>query len=231
MLNQKELIDTVAAYKKDSRKHFKDTVSALLALAWPYRKEKFVFDESFPLYDEAIALCMEMTDKCEASAKSRLASIVESLEWDGEIPEDFDARESMDMAGTHLLDLPGLWIGVAAANGWTESYTRVMISRYLSNPFTCPEWQHIPLGALAWGRGYARDIAEQLAVIGQGIIISGARYAEQKDEQQNGASYYIRHRGSTYDCDTCDALAERQIPIEVPFEIPHPRCVCWPEYF
>jgi len=230
MLNQSHLIDTVAAYKKDSRKHFNEAVAALLALAWPYRKEGFVFDPSFALYDDALVLCMELSDKCEESARKRLQQAIESLEWDGEIPEDAEALESLDMAGTHLLDLLGVWIGVAAVNGWTESYTRVMVSRYLSNPFLCPEWRNIPLSTLAWGRGYARDIAEQLAIIGQGIIISGARYAEQQDEAASGATYYIRRRGSYYDCAVCDDLAGKPIPIGVPFEIPHPRCCCFPEY-
>lgn len=235
MLNQSDLIDAVAAYKKDSEKHFWDAVTALLALAWPYRKKDFAFDESFALYDEAIVECINLSDKCSESARRRLYGIIEdSLDYaDEEAAWDVaesDSIESFDMAGTHLMDLLGVWIGIAAANKWTQGYTRVMISRYIHNPFLCPEWKDIPLDALAWGRGYAKDVAEQLAVIGQGIIIGGARYAEWTDAQAKGATYYIRRRGSTYDCDICDELAGFPIPIEEPFEIPHPRCVCRPEY-
>jgi len=233
MLNQSDLLNTVAAYKKDSQDHFWEAVVTLLSLAWPYRKEGFVFDESFPMYDHALVVCIEMSDACIASAKERLSEAIEELEWDEDPwPEAFsvETEERFDMAGTHLLDLLAIWISVAAVNGWTKSYTRVMVSRYLANPFLCPYWKDVPKDALAWGRGYAKDIVEQLTLIGQGIILSGARYAEQEDEKANGATYYIRRRGSTYDCTDCEEMANIPIPIEVPFVIPHPRCVCFPEY-
>lgn len=234
MLDQEKLIEQVAAYKKDSRKRFFDAVSALLALAWPYRGMEFVFDETFPLYADALDICRRLSDQCAADARERLAVAIESLQWDGDAwAEAYGEEEeaSLDMAGSHLLELLGVWIVVAFVNGWTQSYTRVMMSRYLNNPFLCPEWRNIPLDALAWGKGYARDVAEQIAVIGQGIIISGARYAEQQSEKGAGAVYYIRHRNSGYDCDDCDALCGYPIPIDVPFVIEHPRCVCYAEYF
>ena len=94
----------------------------------------------------------------------------------------------------------------------------------------CPEWKEIPLDTLAWGKGYARNILEQLTLIGQGLIIGGGRYAEWVDEQAKGATYYIRRRGSNYDCDVCEGLANKPIPIEVPFEYSHARCMCYPEF-
>ena len=234
MLNQATLIDEVAAYKKDSKRHFDKAVLDLLALAWPHRKEGFTFDPSFALYDDALSICVVLSNRCAESARARLLRTIESLEWDGDPWDevyDQDEESRFDMAGTHLLDLLSIWISVAAVNGWTQGYTRVMVSRYLTNPFLCPEWSTIPLDALKWGRGYAKDIAEQLAIIGQGLIVSGARLAEQEDERERGATYYVRHRGSNYDCPDCDDLSERPIPIDVPFVTTHPRCVCWPEYF
>lgn len=237
MLNQDHLIETVAAFKKDSRRHFNVAVASLIALAWPHRKDPFTFDEPFPGHTDALDICIDLSDKCVESARKRLNAVVEdSLDYydeDAAWDEAFgdDILESFDMAGTHLLDLLAVWIGIAVANGWTDGYTRVMVSRYLANPFTCPEWRAIPLDALAWGRGYAKDVAEQLALIGQGIIVKGARYAERADAMAKGYTYYIRRRGSDYDCGVCEALANKPIPIDTPFEIPHPRCVCYPEYY
>lgn len=232
MLNQAVLIDEVAAYKKDSRRAFDMAVASLIALAWPYRKKDFAFEPSFELYDEALVICMELSDKCAEDAEKHLLRAVSELEWEGKIEQQSaDDLERLDMSGSHLLELLGVWIGVAVANNWTQSYTKIMISRYLTNPFLCPGWKDIPLDTLSWGKGYAKDIAEQIAVIGQGIILDAARRIEQEDERRKGATYYVRHRGSSYDCNTCDELANTRIPIEEPFEIPHPRCVCWPEYF
>lgn len=233
MLNQSDLIQTVAAYKEDSKDHFWEAVAALLALAWPYRKEGFKFDNTFPLYDHALVVCIDMSDACISSAKDRLSEAVEDIDWDGDPWQEafsVETEERFDMSGTHLLDLLAIWISIAAVNGWTKGYTRVMVSRYLSNPFLCPAWKDVQRDAIAWGRGYARDITEQLAIIGQGIILSGARYAEQEDERAKGAQYYIRRRGSTYDCPDCEEMANIPIPIEVPFVVSHPRCVCFPEY-
>lgn len=235
MLNQDLLIDEVAAYKRESRKEFDKAVYDLLALAWPYREEAFSFADS-TIYNSAISICLDLSDECALKAKDRIKRIVE--DYVDEYNEDDiwatvyddDAIARYDMAGTHLLDLLGVWIGVAATNNWTQGYTRIMFSRYLHNPFLCPEWKQIPLDTLAWGRGYAKDIAEQIAVIGQDIIVAGARTAEQVDETTKGATYYIRRRGSYYDCDVCQELVGIPIPIDVPFEIPHARCCCFPEY-
>ena len=232
MLKRQTLINETAAYRKDARRHFDKAVAALVALAWPYRKEGFTFGPDFALYDDALDICINLSDQCAESARKRLLRAIEGLEWDGEWEEDYDidTQKRMDMAGTHLLALASIWVSVAAVNGWTESYTLVMVSRYIHNPFLCPAWKNIPLDTLSWGRGYAKDIAEQLALIGQGIIISAALRIDQQLEQRNGASYYIRRRGSNFDCDTCDELANKPIPIDVPFYFPHPRCVCFPEY-
>ena len=236
MLNQSELIKTVAAYKKDSRRVFDSAVTALIALAWPYRSKDFVFDESFGLIDEAYVICQNMTDECIDRARARMEELLgDSLDyydddaaWDYAFDEDDRVR--LDQAGSHLLELIAVWLHVATTNGWTQGYTRVVFSRYLTNPFLCPEWSGIPLNTLAWGRGYAKDISEQIAIIGQGLIVEGARHAERVDAMALGYNYYIRRRGSTFDCDTCDEMANKPIPIDIEFEIPHPRCVCYPEF-
>jgi hypothetical protein len=137
----------------------------------------------------------------------------------------------MDMAGSHLKSLLEIWIALAVANGIPKGELSVLISRYLNNPFASPMWNGLPKDILAWGRGYDRNIVDQLAVIGQNAIVSSARYSEWLNERNKGAQYYIRHRGSWFDCPDCDSLCEYPIPIETPFVWLHSRCMCWPEYF
>ena len=69
-----------------------------------------------------------------------------------------------------------------------------------------------------------------MGVIGQNLIIDGARAHEWRKEMAGGATYYVRRRGSNYDCPDCDSLCGYPIPIDVPFERLHSRCVCWAEY-
>lgn len=236
MLSNDIITKEAADYKKDAKKNYDEAVVALLILAWPYRKENFNFEQETPVYNEALSICMSMSDKCAEAAQKRLFDIIAEIEdadgdavWEYVYNADYEAR--FDMAGSHLLELLAVWIGVAAANGWTRDYTRVMISRFIENPFLCQQWRDFPLNTLAWGSGYSRNIAEQIALIGQGIIIGGSRYAEWMHEKEKGATYYVRRRGSNYPCDWCEEYANIPIPIDVPFEPFHARCVCFPEYF
>ncbi len=177
----------------------------------------------------------------------------EEQSWDREADEDGDESilVRFDQAGAHLLDLLEIWIALAFVHGlgktelrveisrylsnpylsplW-KGELRVEISRYLSNPYLSPLWKGVPKDALLWGRGYMKDIPRQLALIGQDAIISATRYAEWVDAQAKGAQYYIRRRGSGYDCPECDDLCGYPIPIETPFEFLHARCMCYPEY-
>ena len=237
MLNQQTLVRETAEYKRDARRLFDAHLASLLALAWPFRKAE---DFSFEVNDELMAAayddCIQLTDECAEQAEKRFLTTIVNLGdavneqevWDG-FYED-GAQESFDMAGSHLLDLLTAWIGVAVANDWTRDYTRIMVGRYLANPYLCPQWNIVPRDLLSWGSGYAKDISEQLALIGQNLIVQASRYAEWLDESARGATYYIRRRGSTYDCALCDEEANRPIPVSEPFEWLHSRCMCYPEY-
>lgn len=227
-MTQKDITDSAAAYKKDAEDHFNEAVAALLLLAWKRRREDFSFrDEDF--YDEALAICITMTDKCAESARRWLEEITDEQEaWDAVYDDDIQAR--FDMAGSHLLELLEVWISVSVVNNWSLEQTRVMITRYRANPYASPAWSGLPRVLLRWGRGYDKDVAKQIKKIGQDTIISGARYAQWMDEAAKGATYYIRRRGSTYDCPVCDSLCGYPIPMTEPFDFPHSRCMCYPEY-
>lgn len=241
MLKQEDLVREAAEYKKDAKKRFDAALAALLALAWRYKSlgEGFAFNADRELYSEALAICRDMSDGCAEDAKARLQRVMENLEyaymddaWDY-AQNEYEGRDMLtrfDMAGSHLLDLLTLWIALAFTKGWSENYTRISILRYLNNPFASGLFKKVDKSLLQWGRGYDKNIWEQLTLIGQNGIIGGARYGEWLDAAQQGATYYIRRRGSSYPCDMCEDAANIPIPITEPFDYLHSRCMCYPEY-
>lgn len=239
------LVSEAAAFRRDASREFDRAVKALLDLVWAKRvpATDFRFTDDAELDAEANAILRGLSDTLAAMAKARAEAIIRDSiteydfgdEWD----EDWDSVDDedettllwrFDMEGSHLRELLEIWIALAVANGIAKSELRVQISRYLANPFASPLWGRVPKGAISWGRGYSKNILEQITVIGQNAIVGAARRAEQRDERRGGATYYIRRRGSGYDCDVCDEMANVPIPIDVPFELPHSRCMCYPEY-
>lgn len=233
-MDNKQIAQQAAGFQRDAKRHFDTAVTALIALAWDKRKQGFSYGNDDEMYAEAMSVCMELTDACMASAKQRAQALTATLEhvdddvaWNG-IAED--AEESFDMAGSHLISLLEVWIGVAVANEWSQEYTLQMIKTYVNNPYASPGWEGVPRVLLKWGRGYDKNVLKQLTKIGQDAIIGGARFGEWLDEVAMGATYYIRRRGSTYDCPACDDLCGYPIPIAEPFDYVHSRCMCYPEY-
>jgi len=241
MLNNELVASKTAAYKKDSRKEFDKAVAALIALAYRYRRfgAEFLWDKDPELEMEANRICRELSDALAQRAKLTAAAIMEDSlaeydfdeAWDAETGDDFvPVITRFDQQGSFLKELLEVWIALAFVHSLTQGELRVLISRYLANPFTSPLWKDLPKDILAWGRGYSKDIASQIAVIGQNAIIAAIRNAEWQDAMANGASYYIRRRGSYYDCPDCDELCGYPIPIEQPFVFLHSRCCCLAEY-
>ena len=238
------LVSEAAAFRRDASREFDRVVKALLDLVWSKKAptRDFRFTDDAELDAEANAILRGLSDTLAARAKARAESIIrDSLpeydfgeewedDWDSDDEDGTPLLWRFDMEGSHLRDLLEIWIAIAVLDGIAKSELRVLISRYISNPFASPLWSGVPKGALAWGRGYSKNILEQITVIGQNAIVRASRRAEQREERRGGATYYIRRRGSNYDCDVCEDMANVPIPIDVPFDFPHPRCMCYPEY-
>ena len=244
-VSNERLVSEAAAFKREAAREFDKAVKALLDLVWAKRvpTRDFRFTDDAELDAEANAILRGLSDTLVAMAKARAEAIIRAslaeYEFGEEWTEDWEAANDegdepllwrFDMEGSHLRDLLEIWIGLAVLNGISKSELRVEISRYLKNPYASPLWRGVPKGALAWGRGYSKDILDQLSIIGQNAIVLAARRAEQRNEREKGATYYIRRRGSNYDCPECDDLCGYPIPIGEPFFEPHSRCLCFPEY-
>lgn len=241
MLDNDNLSQKAASFKRPVSRAFDKAVRELVDLAWEYAYmgDDFLWGRDPELNDKANQICRDLSDSLADKAKAIVRSIIEdSLDyydldesWDREDGENYiPLITRFDQQGSFLLELLEIWVALALVEGIGKSELRVMVSRYLNNPFASPLWKGIPSDALKWGRGFQRNILEQMTVIGQNAIISAARYAEWVDAMAKGAGYYIRRRGSGYDCPECDEMCGFPIPIEVPFEFLHSRCMCRPEY-
>lgn len=241
MLNNETLASKAASFGKDSRKEFDKAVAALIALAYRYgyMGADFLWEKDPELYDEAVHICRELSDSLAERAKAIAREIVaDSFDY-YDFDEDWDAERDewfvpiltrFDQQGSFLMELLEVWIALAFVNALSQGELRVLVSRYLANPYASPLWRGLPVDILKWGRGYSKDIAKQISIIGIDSIIASVRAAEWQDAAAKGATYYIRRRGSGYDCTDCDSMCGYRIPIETPFEFLHSHCMCWPEY-
>ena len=232
MLNNDTLTKEAAKFKSDAKKRFDIALAALLTLAWKYKfmGGDFSFEADPELYSQALEICRDMSDGCLKDAEAHIRELFEGeVDIDNESADD--TIERLDMAGSHFLTLLDLWVAVAFTNDFSKEYTRISIVRYLNNPLASGLFGAWGKDVLKWGRGYSKNIYNQLTVIGQDFIIDASRMQEWRSESSNGATYYVRRRGSSFDCPECDELCGYPIPIDMPFERLHARCCCWPEYY
>lgn len=239
-MRNEQLIEQTAAFKKEARPLFEGAVAALIALGFRYPGlgANFLWDATPELDAECNKILRDLSDSLAAKAKARAISLMEAEGWDGGEDAWAEANENVDVPiltrfdqqGSFLRSLMEIWIALAFVNGITPSYLKILVINHLSNPYTSKFWRGLPAGLLKRGPGYQRDILDQIGLIGQDGIIGAVRLGEWMNARDEGATYYIRRRGSFYRCDECQELANKPIPIEVPFDFLHARCMCWPEY-
>ena len=238
MLDNGSLAKKAASFKREASKEFDRAVKALIALAFKYKSmgAAFLWDANPELDAEANRICRNLSDTLAERAKAIAREVAEASLDQYDFDEAWDAEdtpivERLDQQGSLLKELLEIWVAFAFFYGLSQGELIVEMSRFIENPFLSPMWRGLPKGTLNWGRGYPKNIREQIAVIGQNAIIAADRRAEWQDAESKGYEYYIRHRGSSFDCPECDELCGHPIPISTPFEFVHSRCMCYPVYY
>lgn len=248
-MEREEFISVLTGITPLMRRAVQDAVAQILALAYPYAdfvEGEFRF-EDFPDLDEKVnAILRDLSDKGMEVLKSRIADALALL--DGEYEDFADIVEetenegngvlwAFDLHSSNLKKLLEGWITIGFTQKLLQGALLAKILGYMDAPQDAPMWrdavrQHlIDPNEYHFGKGYQRNIPDAMKVLAIYIITKVFMLSEQRVERGKGATFYIRHRGSTYDCPECDSLCEYPIPIEEPFEYPHPRCMCWAEYF
>ena len=240
-MTNERIIEAASAFKTDAKRLFEDAVAALIALAFRYSKfgVNFIWDSDPVLDRECNAILRDLSESLARKAKEKASAIIEEEGWEDWEDEALEAAEGegengilwrFDMAGSHLRELLEIWVALAFAEKMTPAYLKILVLRYINNPYASPLWSRLPAGLLKWGRGYQKDLIAQIVLIGQDSIVDAVRRAEWLDAMERGAAYWIWRRGSNYDCPECEENKGRVFPMDVPFDTLHARCMCWPEY-
>lgn len=248
-MDREDFIATLTGIAPLMRDAVLDAVTRILALAYLYKEfveGEFRF-EDFPDLDERVnAILRGLSDKGAEIARQRVRDALALLDGEYEDYEDIveeveNENEGMlwafDMHSSNLKKLLEGWLTIAFANGWSQADALAKIASNLDEPQTSPMWRDairakvIDPNEYRFGRGYQRNIPNAMKVLAVWVIIRVFAEAQRREQTAKGATFYVRHRGSNYNCPECDDLCEIPFPIEEPITIPHPNCMCWTEYF
>ena len=231
------LIEQMARVKGDVRERVEKAVSAVLLLAWAYRSDEFDWAMHPDLDKEVNAILRDMSDGVTEDIERRARAVLEEmelLEWeDGALDyaegerDGHDMLWRLDMHASHLKELLGLWLGVAAVCVLDRATTTTQILTFLGNPALSPYWRKAGAPVLRWGRGNIRNTIDGLTLIGQDAINGTYQFAWVHHLESIGAVGYRTVRGSNYDCPICEEMKERVWPIDIVVLPYHPRCVCY----
>ena len=227
-----------------------DTIRKILVITQEYSflGERFTFDASKDLSDQVNQLLIQLSDAMLEEADKRTLKTIENddddetvLAW---ILREFNGEsneERMDKHSSALRFLLEGYLAVSFANKLTNSHILGDVLRYLANPygwepmkeaFEHPErWasEIIQSRGFHFGRGNATNPIDAMTNMIQFEVLDGYQHEVLleygRDEDIIG---YTVHRGSGYDCETCDevvaygvySLYEQVLPV-------HPRCMCY----
>lgn len=247
-MEREDFIRTLTGIAPLTKKAVQDAVAEILALVYPYQpfvEGEFRF-EDFPDLDEKVnAILRGLSDKGMEIMRQRMRDAIALLGGDYESYEDIVTEIenegdgvlwAFDLHSSNLKRLLEGWITVAFAQKIILPNLLPVVVGSMDAPQDAPLWKEgirehlIDPNEYRFGKGYQRNIPNAMKVLIVYVVTKVFMRSQQRMERLNGAAYYIRRRGSRYDCPECDALCGYPIPIDVPFEPTHPNCVCWAEY-
>lgn len=247
MSRREDVISKLAEIKPEVQQRVSSTIMAVLSLCEAYRSfgSDFSFDVSETLRKAVLKLMQDLSEGCLELAEKKAREILSWLEIDDveEIIEDAEkhgnpkgALWAFDMHSSNLLKLIGAWMVI----GFTDNLSQGEIYQKILGAMAVPEgskmWrdairaQLIDRNEVKFGKGYQRRIVDAITVLIQSILFTAYTEAEIEEMIEEGALYYVVHRGSTFDCDFCDSRCERLTPVSEPYYPSHPRCMCWLEF-
>lgn len=103
-------------------------------------------------------------------------------------------------------------------------------SPYTSSVITKAQRKDINIASPSYGKGIYRAAYQNIIRAADGVIALAWGLAEQQYGQENGATGFTSHRGSSFPCPYCDDETTYVHRFGDPYPPYHPRCVCWVKF-
>lgn len=227
-----------------------ETVRKILVLTQEYSflGEKFTFDASKDLSDEVNNLLIQLSDAMLEEADRRTLKTVENdddndtvIAWIHRERNGETDVERMDGHASALRFLLEGYLAVSFANKLTNADIIGNLLHYLSNPygwepmkeaFAHPEkWKSdiIQTRGYHFGRGVDTNPINAMTNLMQYEILDGYHHGQLLEYGRDPDIIgYNVHRGSGFDCETCDeAVAGGPYPLDEQICPLHSHCMCY----
>lgn len=227
-------------------------VKEIVSLAKRYRDSGKDFQfSSFPELDRAVDdLLVKLSDDVLADTLEKMRLALEEADMDveyGNVAQEVqdDDRfgmlpiERIDSHASHLKWFIEGALAVSFVYGIADRFIPTYIMRYMENPVFWKEWREamregqeyaatiIQEGGPHYGRGVQRDPVGGMTLTEETMISEGYQRGVLMGYMSAGAIGYRVHRGSDYDCPSCDELCVGVHPLSEVVLPNHPRCKCW----
>lgn len=220
-MNTEELKNTLSSYKGYVSSKTRSAIREILSLSWEYQYlgADFAFDKNKLLFSNVNAILSQMTDALYDYSFTKARETADDDDTDAVLVMlDFDGiKKKYDKHTDNLKKILELYIGIAFANKYTRGE---LLSKFTSFISSSPSTLH-------FGRGVMRNPISAYILLGQNTIHTAYQTTVligfRKDPTIIG---YRVVRGSTYDCDTCDALTYGVHPLSEQCLPAHYRCRC-----
>ena len=242
------VIEEMARAKSDVERRLRQYIPEIIreCMAFAYLGKTFTFDVqdlSDKVNAELIALSDAILDDIESRAKTAIEYAEEEDDEDAillyirrKIGEE-DIVQRLDKHCSTLRYFLEGWIAIGMVKNIKEYELTNQILSHIDNPFASPLWQEafdagylstaIQTRGYSYGKGNQRDVLSALTEIERYAINEAYQYGSMLNFAKRGAVGYRVHRGSTYDCPSCDELTKTIWPIDTLVLPNHPRCMCY----
>lgn len=242
------IIEEMARAKDDVERRLRQYIPEIIreCMAFAYLGKTFTLDIqdlSDKVNAELIALSDAILDDIESRAKTAIKYAEEEDDEDTillyirrQIGEE-DLVQRLDKHCSTLRYFLEGWIAIGMVNNIREYELTNQILSHLDNPFASPLWQEafdagylstaIRTRGYSYGKGNQRNVLSALTEIERYAINEAFQYGSMLNFAKRGAVGYRVHRGSTYDCPSCDELTKTIWPIDTLVLPNHPRCMCY----
>lgn len=246
-MTREQLINALAEVKKKVNKAVERKIDQILDLCRSYNTygHNFSFDVNGDLEKEISRLLIELSDLVLAYAESAITEIAEDkdtkdilLGYVHRTRGGMTATERVDSHSTHLLYYLQTYMAIGFSLSLPISQIRKNIITYMHNPYDNPFYRgavltgnapaYNPAGGLKYGKGVTADPVDGLALTAQEMVSEAYQYNVLGRYRSNPRVIGYRvHRGSGYDCPTCDELCVGIHPLTEIVLPAHPRCMCY----